>query len=141
MAHYHGKTHVKAKSMYDDSDEDDYTVPIPEGLTEYFEPSKPVTNEQIIAWETKGIEPYPGYADEEEEWDKAWEMVNRAQAEADGHPYLVLPTAHPQPDFDADGQPTDFDDPEIVVNPDSGLAKLYVAEDTQTEDADANDAD
>lgn len=139
MAHYHGKTHVKAKSMYDDSDEDDYTVPIPEGLTEYFEPSKPVTNEQIIAWETKGIEPYPGYADEEEEWDKAWEMVNRAQAEADGHPYLVLPTAHPQPDFDDDGQPTDFDDPEIVVNPDSGEATFYVDEDVETEDEGTED--
>lgn len=139
MATYYGKTHVKFVNPDETEIKDDYTVPIPEGLTEYFEPSKPVTYEQSLAWETKGIEPYPGYADEFNEWDKAWEMVNRAQAEADGNPYLVLPTAHPQSDFDDNGRPTDFDDPEIVVNPESGEATFYVDEDVDTEDEDTED--
>ncbi len=62
-----------------------YTVPIPEGLTGDFNPSKPVTDEQTIAWACRGIEPYPGYAEEFAAWEDAWEMVNRAQMEADGN--------------------------------------------------------
>ncbi|PLS25168.1 hypothetical protein [Bifidobacterium imperatoris] len=63
---------------------EDYTVPIPEGLTEEFRPSKPVTPRQMIDWETKNKEPYPGYAEELFNWENAWEEVNRAQLKADG---------------------------------------------------------
>ena len=53
-----------------------YTVPIPDDLPE-----------QMIAWECRNIEPYPGFADEYAAWEDAWENINRAQAEADGNPY------------------------------------------------------
>ena len=62
-----------------------YTVPIPDDLTDWFTPSKPVTDEQTIAWECYNVEPYPGYAEEYAAWESAWENINRAQAEADGY--------------------------------------------------------
>ena len=83
-------TPIKAKVRFvapDEDDEDrlsDYTVPIPEGLTEEFHPSQPVTPKQLLDWETKNKEPYPGYSEEFFNWENAWEEVNRAQQKADG---------------------------------------------------------
>ena len=77
-------TPIKAKVRFvapDEDDEDrlsDYTVPIPEGLTEEFHPSQPVTPKQLLDWETKNKEPYPGYSEEFFNWENAWEEVNRA---------------------------------------------------------------
>ena len=88
-------TPIKAKVRFvapDEDDEDrlsDYTVPIPEGLTEEFHPSQPVTPKQLLDWETKNKEPYPGYSEEFFNWENAWEEVNRAQQKADGG-YLHL---------------------------------------------------
>ena len=68
-------TPIKAKVRFvapDEDDEDrlsDYTVPIPEGLTEEFHPSQPVTPKQLLDWETKNKEPYPGYSEEFFNWE------------------------------------------------------------------------
>ncbi|WP_223848062.1 hypothetical protein [Bifidobacterium reuteri] len=90
---------IKSKVVFTDprdrdDDISDYTVPIPEGLTEEFHPSQPVTPKQIIAWETRNEEPYPGYAEELFNWENAWEEVNRAQLKADGG-YLHISDPEP----------------------------------------------
>lgn len=122
---------MTAEVVFNDHEDsiDDYTVPIPEGLTEYFEPSQPVSPEQIIKWETSNIEPYPGYAEEENNWEKAWEEVNRAQNEADGGSMHIADPVHVDPEFDeATGEPIIYDEPHVVVDPDSGEANLYIDE-------------
>lgn len=108
---------------------DDYTVPIPEGLTEVFHPSQPVTTQQIIDWEVRNIEPYPGYAEEENNWEKAWEEVNRAQLKADGGHMHIEDPVHVDPEFDEEtGEPIIYDELHVVVEPDSGHADLYIDE-------------
>lgn len=89
--------HVKVEFHVPDDDETSdasYTVPIPEGATEDFHPSRPVTMKQWMAWDARGKEPYPGFAEELEEWEKANERLNRAQLEADGAPVPELDTVH-----------------------------------------------
>ncbi|NEG71827.1 hypothetical protein [Bifidobacterium ramosum] len=94
-----GKVKVEYVSIEDsdrDAEEHPYTVPIPEDLTEDFEPSKPVTREQMIRWMTRHIEPYPGYAEEEGAWERAWQEVELAQLKADGEPVLEMDPVHLQ---------------------------------------------
>ena len=89
-------TPIKAKVRFvapDEDDEDrlsDYTVPIPEGLTEEFHPSQPVTPKQLLDWETKNREPYPGYSEEFFNWENAWEEVNRARRPENPSPTTSL---------------------------------------------------
>lgn len=71
---------VDPTKLPDDDGRSEYTVYIPDDLTDYFEPSKPVTGDQTIRFEAYGVEPYPGYADELNEWLYRWEEVNTAQA-------------------------------------------------------------
>ena len=128
-------TPIKAKVRFvapDEDDEDrlsDYTVPIPEGLTEEFHPSQPVTPKQLLDWETKNKEPYPGYSEEFFNWENAWEEVNRAQQKADGG-YLHLSDPVPvSPEFDeTTGEPITYDEPHVVVDSESGNTSVYVDE-------------
>lgn len=94
----------KATVVFDDPNttdqSNDYTVPIPEGLTEEFEPSHPITPRQWAAWETRGIEPYKGFEEEYTTWEKEWEKVNRAQLTADGAEPLVMDMVRLDPDPD-----------------------------------------
>lgn len=78
-------------------EEEQYTVPIPEGLTEDFEPSQPVSVKQYEAWGNRHIEPYPGFADELEAWERAWQDVEIAQLKADGEPVLEMDPVHIYP--------------------------------------------
>lgn len=113
-----------------DEDRREYTVPIPEGLTEEFEPSRPVTNAQTIAFQTSGKEPYPGYAREYADWERAWQEVDDAQDEADGiySHYSVL--ANPSPENDPiTGDPIDYDELRIEENAETGDADLLIPED------------
>lgn len=136
---YLGKVHVRFVSP-DELPEDDYTVDVPDDLTEDFHPSKPVTPAQQLAYEMEGIEPYPGYEDEVNEWEKRWEKVNRAQLEKDGAPVLELDPVHPDPEFDeSTGEPIVYDENHAVVDPDSGDATLYVNEADLTDDELAKD--
>ncbi|MDK8732178.1 helix-turn-helix domain-containing protein [Bifidobacterium breve] len=124
---------IKAKVRFvdprDAAEEDrleDYTVPIPEGLTEEFHPSQPVTPKQIVDWETKNKEPYPGYAEEENKWERAWEEVNRAQLKADGGYLHIADPVHVDPEFDeATGEPIIYDETHIVVDPKTGETTVY----------------
>lgn len=114
----------------------DYTVPIPEGLTEEFEPSQPCTREQLLDYACGGPEPYPGYAEEEQAWLDAWNDLDMRQAEADGDPWVVLPTVIPQPDFDEEGEPVHYEgEPEIMVDGKSREATLMVPQDEPEESA------
>lgn len=123
-------------------EEAEYTVPIPEGLTEDFEPSQPVTLKQYEAWENHHIEPYVGFADELEAWERAWQDVEIAQLKADGEPVLELDPVHVDPEFDpATGEPIIYDEPHIVQDDQSGEGGLFLDEADLTEDelqADAN---
>ncbi len=67
--------------LEDDSDE--YSVPIPADLPEDFEPSQPTTTKQELDFEFNGVEPYPGYAEEYDEWYRRWEVINNLQAYVD----------------------------------------------------------
>lgn len=107
---------VKERIAYDR--EHPYTVPIPEGLTEFFKPSQPVTIQQMLTYERTGREPYPGYDAEMRAWEDAWEKVNDAQDEADGvrNVHLDLPPRHPETDID--GNLIEYDEPALVVEDD-----------------------
>lgn len=109
-----------------DPKDDKFSVPVPEGLSETFKPSKPVTKEQEIAWLTDGVEPYEGYADEYEEWDKRWEEVNRRQLAADGAPAYESDTVQVDPEFDPEtGEPVVYDEVHVVVDPETGEASMH----------------
>ena len=99
------------------------------GLTEEFHPSQPVTPKQLLDWETKNKEPYPGYSEEFFNWENAWEEVNRAQQKADGG-YLHLSDPVPvSPEFDeTTGEPITYDEPHVVVDSESGNTSVYVDE-------------
>lgn len=72
---------IEADDCYGDND-DDLPIPWPEELKE-FHPTQPVTNEELIAYETEGVEPYPGYGEELLNWqdenDKFQELVLKIQ--------------------------------------------------------------
>jgi len=120
-----------------------YTVPIPEDLTDVFVPSKPVTNEQVIAWECRNIEPYPGYAEEYSAWEDAWENVNRAQAEADGNHYNYVDNMVLQPEFDPQtNEPIDYEEPVIFQNTETNKVEVHLpGEDEVKTDAEARGED
>lgn len=120
-----------------------YTVPIPEGLTGDFIPSKPVTNEQTIAWTTRNIEPYPGYADEYAAWEDAWERVNRAQMEADGNTPNYVDNLVLQPEYDPQtDEPIDYEEPVIFQNTGTGKVEVHLPmEDEVKADAEARGED
>lgn len=126
------KANVKFVTPEEASETDrieDYSVPIPEGLTEEFHPSQPVTPQQIIDWETKNKEPYPGYAEEFFNWENAWEKVNRAQNEADGGHIHLSDPVHVDPEFDeSTGDAIIYDEVQMAVDPDSGEQVLYIDE-------------
>lgn len=122
------KTTVSFKDPRDDDDDrlEDYTVPIPEGLTEEFVPSQPVTPKQIIDWETKNKEPYPGYAEELFNWENAWEEVNRAQQKADGGYLHVADPVHIQGEPEtAAGSVKDADGEDVPVYGDASVFGEY----------------
>lgn len=117
------KVGVRFVAPDEDDDEPDmeYTVPIPEGLTETFEPSKPVTEDQWSDWSLKRKEPYKGFAKELDDWRDAWDDVDRRQMEADG---VYMPDVEPvevDPDYADDGEPVDYtDEPRLTVDPSTG---------------------
>ena len=96
MATDYGHSEVVFDEPMTDEEEEknraSYTVPIPDSLTNSFEPSQPITDKQFLDWEIRHIEPYPGYAEEYAAWQDAWEEIDRAQAEADGDHYTTLTT-------------------------------------------------
>jgi hypothetical protein len=69
---------IDSDDCYDDSD-----LPFdwPEELKE-FTPSRPITKDQFIDFETAGKEPYPGYAEELEDWQDRNEEFQRRVLEA-----------------------------------------------------------
>lgn len=106
----------------------EYTVPIPEGLTRDFEPSKPVTDEQVLKFAMSGVEPYEGYEEEYIAWERAWEEVNAAQDEADGDVVPEMPTVHVSPEYDEEtGLPITYDELHVEETAD-GDAKLLIDE-------------
>lgn len=105
----------------EDEDRSEYTVPIPDDLTDTFNPinpntGRPVTGEEAIRYATDGIEPYDGYADELAEWERRWELVNDAQALADGEPIHRVDVIHPAPETDGLGLPIRYDEPNRDVD-------------------------
>lgn len=127
MGQHMGKAKVEFISNEEAAKEDrleDYTVPIPEGLTEDFEPSQPVTPKQMLAYDRTGKEPYPGYAREMQEWEDAWEMVNRAQLIADGANPVILDLPERHPDYNADGNLTPFDETTVIDDGDGDVAVI-----------------
>lgn len=124
MAEHLGEVHVKVDW---DPEDEPFTVPVPEGLTDNFVPSKPVTPKQAIDFLTDGKEPYEGYADEYEEWEKQWEAVRRAQHEAEGTHDYVSDTVMADPEFDEEtGEPVIYDEPQLVIDRESGEATVKV---------------
>lgn len=102
-----------------DDGRSEYTVPIPDDLTDFFRPSQHVTLAQMDRFNSTGREPYPGYADELNEWERRWELVNDAQAKADGHPIQRLDTVHIGLDEDGLGLPDpDPDVPDFDIDTD-----------------------
>lgn len=117
-------------------DWDNLHVPVPEGLTHFFEPSRPVTNKQVIAWATRGIEPYPGYAEEEHAWDVAHAKLAAAERRARGIEDVVVKMPSRTPDHDEEGNYTDYDEPELVVEEqEDGSDKYFVKDNRPDEDS------
>lgn len=109
-------------------EEQGYTVPIPEGLSPTFKPSKPVTLKQSLKFDKDGTEPYPGYGAEFSEWEKGWERVNRAQAIEDGAPVYESDTVSVSPEHDEQGEPVIYDETHVVVDPQMGEASAFIPE-------------
>lgn len=130
MAKNYGKVPVVAETDIDlDEEMNDYTVPIPEGLTPTFEPSKPVTAEQMNKFISHGKEAYPGMADEFAAWEAAWDQVNLAQMKADGAPINIQEVVHVDPEFDEYGEPIEYaHDPKVAVR-DNGTIDVYDPDD------------
>lgn len=129
---------LTAEQLDAEERDNQYTVPIPEGLTENFQPSQPVTDEQWEAWDARNVEPYPGFALEMRDWEDAWDEVNRAQDEADtnGHILVVPSLRHTRPDYDPEtGAPLAYPDETIIVSePGQGLDKTEVISPENNED-------
>lgn len=102
---------------------DQYTVPIPDWLTEDFKPSRPVTQQQMLAYDLHGKEPYPGYGEEMRKWEDAWEEINRAQLRADGADPVVIDLPTRTPEYDTDGNLTTFDETVVI---DEGAGDVQV---------------
>lgn len=131
MATDYGKTEVGFTPVPTDEElaerRASYTVPIPDDLTNWFTPSKPVTKEQAIAWDCYNIEPYPGYAEEFTAWDSAWERINRAQAEADGVKLNYIDNMVLQPEFDPQtGELIDYEEPAVLQDTETGKVEVYL---------------
>lgn len=111
-------------NLEDDSDE--YSVPIPADLPEYFESSQPVTNKQILDFEFDGIEPYPGYADEYDEWYRRWEVINNLQAYVDSkRKETLIDPVSIAPDFDPqDDTPIHYNEPALLIDENTGEATV-----------------
>lgn len=120
-----------------------YTVPIPDSLTNSFEPSQPITDKQFLDWEIRHIEPYPGYAEEYAAWQDAWEEIDRAQAEADGNHYNYVDNMKLQPEFDPQtGEPIDYEEPVIFQNAETNKVEVHLPdEDAVKADAEARGED
>lgn len=136
MAHDFGRTRVVFDDPHDDDGTSGFTVPVPEGLSEEFTPSRPVSDEQYAAWATRREEPYPGFAEEIDAWDRAWSEVASAQRLKDtGQEDLRVPSVHPGPEQDGQGRPVVYKDEPIIneVNdpddPDNGEARMLVPDD------------
>ncbi len=109
-----------------DLDSDEYSVPIPADLPEYFESSQPVTNKQILDFEFDGIEPYPGYADEYDEWYRRWEVINNLQAYVDSkRKETLIDPVSIAPDFDPqDDTPIHYNEPALLIDENTGEATV-----------------
>lgn len=120
-----------------------YTVPIPDSLTDSFEPSKPITDKQFLDWEIRHIEPYPGYAEEYAAWEDAWEEIDRAQAEADGNHYNYVDNLKLQPEFDPQtNEPVYYEEPVIFQNTETNKVEVHLpGEDEVKADAEARGED
>ena len=124
MGSVHVQFHVPEDDDYKDSS---YTVDIPEGATEEFEPSQPVSMKQWAAWDRRGEEPYPGFAEELEKWDKANERLNRTQLAEDGAPVPELDTVQVDPEFDEmTGEPVTYDETQVVVDAETGEEDIFI---------------
>ena len=147
MATDYGHSEVVFDEPMTDEEEErnraSYTVPIPDSLTNSFEPSQPITDKQFLDWEIRHIEPYPGYAEEYAAWQDAWEEIDRAQAEADGNPYNYVDNMKLQPEFDPQtGEPIDYEEPVIFQNAETNKVEVHLPdEDAVKADAEARGED
>lgn len=126
----------QAKVVFDDPNDEEettFTVPVPKGLSKEFTPSRPVSDEQYAAWATRREEPYPGFAEEIDSWDRAWSEVASAQRREDtGQDDLQVPSVHPDPEQDQEGRPIVYANEPIIneVNdpddPDNGKTQLLI---------------
>lgn len=112
--HDHGKVEVVFDPDYDTDPEDD------------FKPSRRVTTTQWGAYFGRGEEPYEGFEEEYQAWQKAQEAKAREIAAADGSPLAVSDTVHPDPEFDPlTGAPVSYgNEPEIEIDSKTGKAVL-----------------
>ena len=109
-----------------DADSDEYSVPIPADLPEDFEPSQPTTTKQVLDFEFNGVEPYPGYAEEYDEWYRRWEGINNLQAYVDSKrkdtpidPVSIAPDFDPQ-----DDTPIHYNEPALLIDENTGEATV-----------------
>lgn len=109
-----------------DADSDEYSVPIPADLPEDFEPSQPTTTKQVLDFEFNGVEPYPGYAEEYDEWYRRWEVINNLQAYVDSKrkdtpidPVSIAPDFDPQ-----DDTPIHYNEPALLIDENTGEATV-----------------
>lgn len=124
-----GKDHGEVKVEFgnpDTTEEVKFDVPLEDGVTEDFIPSKPVTGEQVLDYEIKGIEPYEGYEQEYIEWERAQERRLRLQAIKDGSPLPVSDTVQADPEFDPEtGMPVNYaGELDVRIDRKSGKAQL-----------------
>ena len=124
-----GKDYGEVKVVFENPDtaeEVKFDVPLEDGATEDFVPSKPVTGEQVLDYHIKGIEPYEGYEQEYIEWERAQERRLRVQAAKDGSPLPVSDTVQADPEFDPEtGLPVAYaGELDVQIDRKSGKAQI-----------------
>ena len=107
----------------------DWTVPVPEWLTDEFPTERELSLDEWNKWETRHVEPYPGFADAFAKWERAWQEVELAQLKADGVKVFEADPIQVSPEFDpVTGEPVIYDEHMIAVDPDTGKETLWFDE-------------
>lgn len=117
---------VTVRTGYEKRDLSKLHVPVPEGLSERFQPERPMSYEDWERWDQQGIEPYPGFAEAYHRWLAQWEKIGQADREARGIKDVVVNMPDIVPTYDENGEPTNVDLPELVVTGDGVDKDAYV---------------
>ncbi|RSX54605.1 hypothetical protein [Bifidobacterium samirii] len=112
----------------------DWTVPVPEWLTDDFIPERNLSLAEWDRWETRHIEPYPGFAQAFAKWERAWQEVELAQLKADGVKVFEADPIQVRPKPAATSEPVISAEHMIAVDPEIDMEEIWFDENELTDE-------